>query len=196
MGQTEYEVKAGNANEPATVTVGWLASRVVLSGVSCNIPEQHGNMSVDCVYLGNAHTVQTFGGVSSEMRNVNGLSQSGGSIGIDGETGDFASYMYRSIGKSVDVGENLTDKYYMYCQPNSLESYTCLYLLVTIGGQKYYYRVPLTEGLQPNTTCSVDLRITNLGSPTPPDGDMQKGEIEAEITFDNWLPGNHYVTEF
>ena len=42
----------------------------------------------------------------------------------------------------------------------------------------------------------MDVRITNLGSPTPPDGDMIKGEIEAKIAFDDWIAGNSYVAEF
>jgi hypothetical protein len=100
------------------------------------------------------------------------------------------------VDEDIAVGESLTEKYHMYCHPNQTQDYTCLYVLTTIGGIQYYYRVPLDQGLSANTTCSVDLKITNLGSLTPPDGDLQKGEIQAVVTIEGWAAGNDYVAEF
>ena len=195
-GSAEYEVKAGTQEEPAVITVGWLVSRVVLTKVHCNIPQQYGEMYIDCVYLGNANTTQTFAGSSSDKANVDGLSKNGAQIGKNGESGDYSSYLFRSVGRSVQVNEALTDKYHMYCQPNTGPGHTCMYILATIGENKYYYRVPLAEGLKPNTTCSVELKITNLGASEPPVDDLQKGQIEAEIDFQDWIAGTNYVEEF
>lgn len=196
IGRDEFAVTAGEENELETVTVSWLVSRVVLTSVTCNLPDQYGEMLLECVYLGNANTSQTFAGVTDGMVNINGCAADGGYIGQDGATGDYDSYLYRSVGETIYTGEFTDRKFHMYCQPNASDTYTCVYLLVSIDGSRYYYRVPLTEGLSANTTCSVDVRITNLGSPTPPDGDMIKGEIEAKIAFDDWIAGNSYVAEF
>lgn len=196
VGSTEYEIKTGTANPTATITVGWLVSRVVLTKVQCNVPKQYGNMTVDCVFLGNANSKQRFDGTVSDMVNLNGLSADGKPVGLNEVTGLYATYLYRQVNKTVSVGGALTDKYYMYCQPNKTSACTCLYVLTTIGSDKYYYRVPLTEGLEANMTCSVELKITNLGSPEPPTGDLQKGNIEAKIAMQDWIPGPSYVEEF
>ena len=196
VGSKECSVVAGSSAVPVTVTVRWLVSRVVLRKVECNLPAQYGSMTIDCVYLGNANSVQTFAGAASTMVNVKGLSSDGKPVGQSGVKGACDSYMYRAVGKTVSVGGTHTEKYHMYCQPNQSDNHTCIYLLTTIGGGKYYYRVPLNQGLVANSTCTVDLKITNLGSPTPPDGDLQKGEITASITVAGWTAGNGYVTEF
>ena len=196
MGMAECVVNPGDENEVETIPVRWLVSRVVLSGVTCNIPKQHGGMTVDCVFLGNANTRQYFYGEVDGMVNVDGLASDYSPIGKGGVTGSFGSYLYRKVGKTVECDETHSEKYYMYCQPNSGNKHTCLYLLATIGGCQYYYRVPLTNGLKANTTCTVDLKVTNLGSSEPPTGDMQKGDIKALISFEDWISGNRYVEEF
>ena len=196
VGSEECDVVAGDTPTSVTVTVRWLVSRVVLRNVTCNIPAQYGEMTLDCVYLGNANSTQKFSGETGGKKNVDGYSDADQPIGQGGVTGACPSYFYRSVGKNVAVGKSLTEKYHMYCQPNSTQDYTCLYVLTTIGGVQYYYRVPLDQGLAANTTCSVDLRITNLGSLTPPDGDLQKGEIQAVVTIEGWAAGNDYVAEF
>lgn len=196
VGSEECNVIAGDTSTSVTVVVRWLVSRVVLRNVTCNIPSQYGEMTLDCVYLGNANSTQKFSGEAGGKKNIDGYSDADQPIGQGGVTGACPSYFYRSVGKDVAVGESMTEKYHMYCQPNSTQDYTCLYVLTTIGGVRYYYRVPLDQGLAANTTCSVDLRITNLGSLTPPDGDLQKGEIQAVVTIEGWAAGNDYVAEF
>lgn len=104
--------------------------------------------------------------------------------------------MFRQIGKDVAVGDSSEDLIHMYCQPNSSSKFTNLYLLTTIGRNQYYYRIPLYNGLKSNTTYSVEATITNLGAPLPPDGDIQKGEIEAEVFVSGWDYGEKYIVEF
>ena len=189
----------GAQSEPEKIVVYWLVSRVVLKSVTCNILEEHENMTVDCVFLGNANTRQTFGGDSMVMVNLNGRVERDGqnvSVGLDGETGLCESYLFRSVGETVSVNASTTEEYYMYCQPNDSGTHTCLYLLVDIKGGTYYYMVPLNQGLVANTTYSVELTITNLGSSTPPDGDLNKGNITAVVKVAGWIPGNSYVEEF
>lgn len=196
VGNEECNVVAGDTPAAVTVVVRWLVSRVVLRNVTCNIPAQYGEMTLDCVYLGNANSTQKFSGETGGKMNADGYSAANQPIGQNGVTGECSSYFYRPVQKDIAVGASMTDKYHMYCQPNLTQDYTCLYVLTTIGGVQYYYRVPLDQGLASNTTCSVDLKITNLGSLTPPDGDLQKGEIQATVTIEGWSAGNDYVAEF
>ena len=198
VGNVDCKVVAGESSVPVAVKVRWLVARVVLSKVTCNLPQQYGMMTVDCVYLGNAYVKQFFSGTvdQSLFTNSKGYASNGNPIGLEGEKGECESYLFRNVSKTVAVGDSHSQKYHMYCQPNTTDKYTCVYLLTTIGGRQYYYRVPLDKGLEANTTCSVELMITNLGSPTPPDGDLQKGVITATVTVDGWAAGNEYVAEF
>lgn len=196
VGSSECEVVSGASDVPVTVVVRWLVSRIVLGKVLCNIPEQYGQMTLDCVYLGNANAKQYFSGRVEKMVNLKGYSAAGKAIGLSGVSGECESYMFRTVGETISVGGSSKGKYHMYCQPNADAEHTCVYILTTIGGVRYYYRVPLDQGLAANTTCSVEVKITNLGSLTPPDGDMHRGEIMASVTIDGWAPGNNYTAEF
>ena len=197
VGRKSCVVTEGAADAPETVVVKRLVSRVVLRNISCHIPEQYGKMRVDCVFLGNAYVRQTVSGAVSKKCNVNGYAQDGKTpVGKNGQTGSCPDYFYRTVGKDLVVGASGTEKYHMYCQPDSGEDFTCMYLLVTIGGEQYYYRVPLHKGLVANTTCTVDVDIINLGSELPPDGDVQKGDIQAVIQIADWAPGEEYSVKF
>lgn len=197
IGSVTCEVKPGIVEE-CVVRVSRMASRVVLRSIKCNVARQYGGMTVDCVFLGNAAVQQNLKGDSFTLVNVDGYADASKSqpIGLDGECGACADYLYRSMGCGLTLGQRYEQPVCLYCQPNSSDCFTCLYLLVTIGDHKYYYRVSLDKGLTANTTCAVDVVITNLGAPLPPDGDMQKGEIETLISIDDWSLGNLYNAEF
>lgn len=74
VGSEECDVVAGDTPTSVTVTVRWLVSRVVLRNVTCNIPAQYGEMTLDCVYLGNANSTQKFSGETGGKKNVDGYS--------------------------------------------------------------------------------------------------------------------------
>ena len=197
VGRQNCVVRNGETSEP-TVTVKRMVARVVLTKVTNNVPPQYGDIVVNCVYLGNANTVQTYGGTPSVSVNPDGYAGKDKTqpIGKDGVTGACPAYMYREIGGTVSTGAEITTKYHLYCQPTDEKVVTCMYLLVTIGGSQYYYRVPLKNGLEANKTYSVELEIVNLGSVTPPDGDIQKGEIMPIVTVSGWNAGDSYIVEF
>ena len=196
VGKEECDVVANQTVTP-TVSVRRLASRVVLRSVSCSIPEQYGKMKVDCAFLGNAYSKQTIAGAVDGLLNVNGYAADATSpIGKSNVTGACPEFFYRSIGKDVAIGGTHSTMYYMYAQPNKSDRVTCLYLLATIGGSQYYYRVPLSYGLDANVTYSVDVDIINLGSELPPDGSVQKGDISAVIKMTDWIKGEEYDIKF
>ena len=197
VGREIFEVESDEVVEPVVV-VRRLVSRVVVTKITNNLPPQYGTLSVDCVYLGNASSVQTYSGDVSEMVNPDGYEDSykNRPIGKDGVTGACSGYMYRAVDTLIDTEDSAYGTYHLYCHPNGDDYMTCLYLLTTINGDHYYYRVPLYNGMSANTTCSVELEIVNLGSSLPPDGDFQKGEIRATISISGWDAGENYVVEF
>lgn len=197
VGSDVCNVVKGDPITPV-IKVRWLVARVVLHKVTCNLPPQHGGMRIDCVYLGNANTVQTFGGTVSGMVNAGGYA--GGDkdkpIGMENVVGECSEYMFRNHGANISVGGYDETKIHMYCQPNHTSDHTCLYLLTTISDKQYYYRVPLNLGLTANSTCSVEVSITNLGSTKPPVGDYETNTVTSSVQIEGWTPGNSYVTEF
>lgn len=196
VGKEECDVVANQTVTP-TVSVRRLAARVVLRSVSCSLPAQYGKMKVECAFLGNAYSKQTVAGAVDAMVNVNGYAADGTSpIGKSNVTGSCPEFFYRSIAKEVATGGTHSTMYYMYSQPNKSNNHTCLYLLATIGGTQYYYRVPLNYGLNANVTYSVDVDIINLGSELPPDGTVQKGDITAVIKMTDWVKGEEYDIKF
>lgn len=197
VGSVACSVSADVVARPVVV-VKRLVSRVVLQKVTNNIPAQYGKMKIDCVYLGNANSQQSFAGAVSGKVNPDGYADAAKTkpVGKNGNFGSCPGYMYRSSTAEIASGTSEMTKYHMYCQPSDGQNMTCMYLLVTIDGSQYYYRVPLSMGLTANTTSSVELEITNLGAPLPPDGDMQRGEIVATVSIAGWSAGEKYEVEF
>lgn len=197
IGSTECNISKETDANPV-INVRWMESRVVLQKVTCNLPSQHKNMVINSVFLGNANTVQTFGGVASAMVNRNGYEDGDASkpIGTGDYIGECPEYMFRSMKTSINTGDFSDTKIHMYCQPNHTQEHTCLYLLTTISEKRYYYRVPLNQGLTANSTCSVELKITNLGSTTPPVGNYESDTVTALISIEGWTPGHSYEAEF
>ena len=197
IGSSDCVVSADKVAKPIVV-VRRLVARVVLKKVTNKLPQQYGQMTLDCVYLGNANLIQTLAGEVSGMVNPDGYEDDEKTrpIGKDGAVGACPAYIYRASGAEVASGASSSVKYHMYCQPNKSQTVTCMYLLVTIDGSQYYYRVPLYNGLTANTTHSVELEITNLGSPLPPVDDMQRGEIQAIVSIAGWGAGDKYQVEF
>lgn len=198
VGSRDCTVRTGTPAEPV-ITVKRLVARVVLQKITNRIPAQYGYMVVNCVYLGNANTVQSFSGEVSSMLNPGGYADAAKTkpIGKSSVLGSCPGYLFKTVSANIATGATNSTRHHMYCQPNSDdENVTCLYILATIGGVQYYYRVPLHLGLAANTTCSVEVEIANLGALLPPDGDMQKGEIKATINISGWDTGEKYEVQF
>lgn len=197
IGSTDCTVVKEFEAKPV-IKVRWLVARVVLNKIICNIPAQYGMMQVDCVYLGNANMVQEFSGNTSVMVNPDGYEDNDKTkpIGQNTIIGSCPDYLYRQVNMEIPTGGFSDTKFHMYCQPNQTDDYTCLFLMTSIGDSRYYYRVPLDLGLTANSTCSVELKITNLGSPNPPVGNYESNTVTANISIEGWTAGNSYVAEF
>lgn len=197
IGSAVCQVRLGETAEPV-ITLKRMVARVVVRQMKNSVASQYGEIRVDCVYLANANKIQTLGGIPSVPVNVGGYADAAktSAIGKNGVTGDCPIYMYREAGAVIGQGKTSANLYHMYCHPTTSEAKTCLYALLTIAGNQYYYRVPLLNGLQANKTYSVDIEFVNLGAPTPPEGDLQKGEIKAVVNVSGWDLGDSYTIEF
>lgn len=188
-----------SANAPATadITVRRMVARVVIDGIVNRLPAQYGKMTIEAIYLGNANSVQNFDGTVSGMVNPLGYADNAKSqpIGKDGVTGACDNYMYKAPAADVKVNATYDVKNHLYCQPNRTTTPTCVFILATIGSGKYYYRIPLDGGLDPNYTYSVSATVNNLGTQNP-DDDFIKGNIVATITVAGWSAGDDYNAEF
>ena len=197
VGHEECVVEEGSVAQPE-ILVKRLVSRIQLRSVKCNVASQYESIKVESVFLGNAHSVQALSGDVSVEVNKGGYADADKTqaIGRDGVVGSCETYMYREPGLVVDAAETVSQQVSLYCQPDMGKVLTCLYMRVAIGDGRYYYRVPLDKGFAANTTCVVDVVITNLGADDPYDGDVQKGEITASIKIEDWVVGDSYHAEF
>ena len=196
-GREDCHVRLGEVSQPV-ISLRRLVARVVVRKIRNSIASQYGTIGLDCVYLANANKIQTLGGVSSVPVNIGGYADAAKTrpIGKNGVKGDCPGYMFREMGPSIAEGTSVMGEYHMYCHPTNAGARTCMYLLVTIAGRQYYYRVDLKNGLQANKTYSVDVEFVNLGSSIPPDGDLQKGEIKAVVSVSGWDAGDSYMVQF
>ena len=197
LGSAVCHVEAGEIARP-NITVSRIISRVVLRSLKCNVARQYEGMIVDCVFLGNAAVERSLGGESLCWVNMGGYADvmKKQPIGLDGVVGQCPDYLYKAMGKTLEVGQVFDWPLCLYCYPNETSDFTCLYILATIGGKKCYYKVPLDKGLAPNVTCAVDVEITNIGAELPPDGVLQRGEIVATVSIEGWSMGYLYNAEF
>ena len=196
MGKADCQIEAGKTASPV-IAGKWLGSRVVLRKITCNLASQYKTMSVNCVYLGNANTVQTLAGESSVMVNPDGYADAAKTKPVGkSEMGACYEYMFKYGSGDINVGGFNSTIYRLYCQPNETDKHTCLYIAVVIDYTTYYYRIPLINGLKAGSTCSVDVTISNLGSLLPPDTDYVTGGVAAKIQFGGWDAGEAYVVEF
>ena len=195
-GSEDCTVEAGTTVSPVII-VSRMVSRVVLRNVTCSLPAQYGKLKVDCIFLGDAFTKQTFGGGLSGKVNVSGYHDAEKTvpIGKNGVVGSCPEYLYASVGEFVNVQEEAALNRCLYCHPNDTQEYTNMYILATVGGRQYYYKVPLTKGLEANTTYSIDVEIMNIGESEPPVHDHDKGKVKAVITVADWVPGDTYSAE-
>ena len=194
MGKNEATVSVGTS-ATVPVIVNRLASRIVLQGITNNIPAQYGKIRLESVFLANAYSKCTIGGVSSDMVNMDGFEDGIAKtkpIGKNGNTGLCPSYLYKSIGSDLLVGSNNSAPYILYAHPNSSATYTKLMLYVTYGGNlSGYYPVELNKKLKANTTYTISLTLKNVPVPDP-DDNFEVGSSSITITVKDWTTGDEY----
>lgn len=195
IGSADCTVQTG-VPATAAITVRRLVARIVIEKITNNLPAAYGKMTVDAVYLGNANSVQTFAGSSSNIVNPYGYADVNKTqeIGKNNILGSCSDYMYRQVSTDVTVGSSYSTPLHMYSQPNSTSNPTLVCMLLTIGGMQYYYTLPLIDGILANHTYSISFNVVNLG--TDPGKPLEKEQLSAFITVAGWSAGYDYSAEF
>lgn len=198
------------AGTEVSVEVSRLTSRVALTKVTNSLPSAYGALTVKCVSLANVVGNQNLAGNASPATWYNGMGRKDGATSadqiIDGETNlaSCAELTFASVGSSVNVSESLSPEtpYLFYCYPNPTEQdasgwaeeftarKTRLILTAVVGGKTYYYPVVLDKPAR-NTSYTVTVTITGLGS-TDPDKPVEKGSMNVSVTVKDWTTGAVY----
>lgn len=206
-GSVDCEVLASSVSTPV-IKASRLVSRVALQKIHNSVPSAYGSIKINSVVLANVVGNQNVLGNASisTWYNKAGRNASGNIIDCSSITADCASLTSELISKSVPCGYSLamTSPYVFYCYPNSTTTdvqgwnggsfsarKTRLVVSADINGTTYYYPVTLTTAPVRNTTYTIELTITGLGS-TDPDKPVEKGAFSATIQIADWSTGKAY----
>lgn len=206
-GSAECQVLASSVATPV-IKASRLVSRVALQKINNKVPSAYGSIKINSAVLANVAGNQNVLGNAaiSTWYNKAGKNASGNIIDCSSVTADCASLTSELISKSVPCGYSLamTSPYLFYCYPNSTTTdvqgwnggsfsarKTRLVVSADINGTTYYYPITLTTPPARNTTYTVELTITGLGS-TDPDKPVEKGSFSATVEIADWSTGEAY----
>ena len=195
------------------VTVSRLVSRVVLKSVVNGLPSSYGELRVERVYLSNVVGNQNLAGTASPSTWYNREGRKDESPLVESHIIDGSTYRascedltYRSVGQQVAVGGTLEPSvpYLLYSFPNAATAApsgfsagftpqrSVLVVAATVKGETYYYPVVLDAStLERNTSYTVGLTVTSLGSKDPNEP-VDKGSAAVTVTVDGWKAGAAY----
>lgn len=195
------------------VAVSRLAARVALKNIVNKLPESYGALKVERVFLSNVAGNQNLGGTAtvSTWYNKEGRKDENPLVQshiIDGSayTASCPDLTFKSVGSTVANGGKLEPStpylFYGYANsstaaPNGFSASfspqrSVLVVAATIEGKLYYYPVVLDNStIERNTTYTVALTITSLGSDDP-NKPVDKGSADVTVSVDGWKAGATY----
>ena len=203
---------SGTGSVDCAFHVSRLASRVALVSVDNKLPASYGSLTIERVFLCNVVGNQNLAGnaAAATWYNQDGRkdeSTRNSSHIIDGSTykASCETLTYKGVGQAVANGASHkpSTPYLFYAYPNSstvapngyanpfTAKQTVLTVVATVDGTIQYYPVVLNSALERNTTYTVGLTITGLGSDDP-DKPVTKGSVSVTITVDGWVGGAVY----
>lgn len=210
-GKSTCNVASGTVN--CAVAVSRLAARVVLKSVTNRLPASYGALKVERVFLSNIAGNQNLSGSASPSvwYNRNGRKDETPLVQshiIDGSTyqASCPDLTFRSSGSSVENGgtHEPATPYLLYGYANASTAApagfsasfsaqrTVLVVAATIEGRLYYYPVVLDSSpIERNTTYTVALTVTSLGSDDP-NKPVDKGTAGVTVSVDGWKAGATY----
>lgn len=196
IGKKEATVQVGTVATSVSIEVSRLVSRIVVKGITHDLPAQYNSIRLESVFLANAYSKSTLGGTTFDMVNINGYQDAGKNqaIGKGGTQGLCSAYMFKTIGKDIIKGAQDDTHYILYAQPNDTDTYTKLMLYISYGGDlSGYYPIILDKKLKANTTYTVSLVLKNTPVPDPDDV-FQTGSASVTITVKDWQTGDEYTS--
>ena len=203
---------SGTGSVDCSFHVSRLASRVALVSVDNKLPASYGALKIERIFLCNVVGNQNIAGDAAPATWYNQDGRKDESTRntthiIDGSTykASCETLTYKSVGQTVANGASHTPStpYLFYAYPNSstvapngyanpfTAKQTVLTVVATVDSKIQYYPVVLNSALARNTSYTVGLTITGLGSDDP-DKPVTKGSIAVTITVDGWTAGAVY----
>lgn len=216
-GFNKCEVTA-NAAVNCSISVSRLASRVVLAKIENQCPVGYGGIKIKSVFLTNVVGNQQIDGNATPTIWYNPYGRQGGSdtnkdhllgqsnyqggcpaltfkdakdIPVVNGTPSTVNYLFYSFKNDSDVKSvpGTDSGWTPVIDGNGVQSKLVIY--ATVNGTDCYYPVNLTNKLERNKSYTVGVTITGPGS-TDPDTPVEKGNINATITVDDWGIGSTY----
>ena len=210
-GKGSCTVSAGTVS--CAVAVSRLAARVALRSVINKLPESYGSLKVERVFLSNVAGNQNLGGSAtvSTWYNKEGRKDESPLVQshiIDGsaDTASGPERTFRAVGSTGANGGTLepSTPFLFYGYANSSTAAprgfsasfspqrSVLVVAATIDGRLYYYPVVLDNAtIERNTTYTVGLTVTSLGSDDP-NKPVDKGSADITVSVDGWKAGATY----
>lgn len=195
------------------VTVSRLVSRVVLKSVNNSLPSSYGAFTINRVWLSNVVGNQNLEGNATAVTWYNKEGRADEDprvrehiIGTSTYKASVEPLTYASVGQAVQNGSTYTPQtpHLFYSYPNSSTTApdgfvnpfapqrSVLVVDATVDGQTYYYPVILDNAvLDRNTTYTVALTITGLGSDDP-NKPVTKGSLTVSLSVSGWAAGAVY----
>lgn len=195
------------------ITVSRLAARIALESVTNALPASYGSFEIKHVFLANVPGNQNFAGTGTTEMWYNKEGRKDESPLIEDHIIDGTTYMascpqltFNEIGATVENGKTYgpDTPNLLYAYSNNIETApngfnspftpqkSVLVTVIEIEGKTYYYPVVLDKSAtERNTTSTIGLTISNLGS-TDPNEPVSKGSISINVTVDEWQAGATY----
>lgn len=195
------------------VTVSRLAARIALKSVTNALPASYGSLEIKRVFLANVSGNQNLAGSGATeiWYNKEGRKDETPLVEdhiIDGTTYSASCPLltFNEIGSAIENGESYEPEtphlLYTYFNnagtaPNGFQSTftpqrSVLVTVIGIEGKTYYYPVVLDSyATERNTTSTIGLTISNIGS-TDPNEPVSKGSLSINVTIDEWQIGATY----
>ena len=210
LGHSTVTVSGPSAS--VSIAVSRLTARVALVGITHELPEAYSTIHVNRAFLANVVGNQNYAGNASPSLWYNKDGRADESTRnaahvIDGSTylASVPSLTYAEIETDVpwcETADFSSDPYLFYAYANSSAvapsgfhnpfqpSKTVLVVDVNVGTKRYYYPVAIGP-LAANTSYTVALTLTEIGSQDP-DAPVQKSSLTANITVSGWGTGTVY----
>ncbi len=209
-------VTVNGPSASVSIPVSRLTARVALVGIAHNLPEAYSSIHVNGAFLANVVGNQNYAGTASPSLwyNKDGRADEAtrnASHIIDGDVylASVPSLTYAEIDTDIpwsDEADFTSNPYLFYTYANSSStapsgfhnpfqpSKTVLVVDVNVGTKRYYYPVVIGP-IAANTSYTVALTLTEIGSQEP-DAPVLKSSLTANISVTGWGAGTVYDETF
>lgn len=200
---------ASGSGGSVTVSLKRGVSRITLGSVKNSLPAAYGSLKLLRAFICNVAGNQNLAGSAATTSWLNQEATSDHKkthvIGTGSYKAQVEQLTFTTLAsESLAVGSTKTysPAKPFYAFPNALKTpnngfnstftptATVLMVVVEIKGVRYYYPVPLKNGIEANTAYQVDLTISGLGNTEDdPFAKIEKANLAATVSTSDWTTG-------